>query len=62
MNQVSTVELGQDTASDALWYKDAVIYQLHVKTFFDANDDGFGDFAGLMSKLDYIQDLGVSAL
>ncbi|HEX7220437.1 MAG TPA: maltose alpha-D-glucosyltransferase [Burkholderiales bacterium] len=66
MNQVSTAELGSRTgeqaASDALWYKDAVIYQLHVKTFFDANDDGFGDFAGLMSKLDYIQDLGVSAL
>ena len=66
MNQVSTAELvshsGEQITSDALWYKDAVIYQLHVKTFFDANDDGFGDFAGLMSKLDYIQDLGVSAI
>ena len=62
MNQVSTVEVAEQTTSDALWYKDAVIYQLHVKTFFDANDDGFGDFAGLMSKLDYIQDLGVSAI
>ena len=42
-----------------LWYKDAVIYQLHVKAFFDSNNDGMGDFAGLTSKLDYIQDLGV---
>jgi maltose alpha-D-glucosyltransferase/alpha-amylase len=47
---------------DALWYKDAVIYQLHVKAFFDSNNDGMGDFAGLSSKLDYIQDLGVSAI
>ena len=39
---------------DPLWYKDAVIYQLHVKAFFDANDDGIGDFRGLASKLDYV--------
>jgi maltose alpha-D-glucosyltransferase / alpha-amylase len=50
------------TEQDALWYKDAVIYQLHVKAFFDSNNDGMGDFAGLTSKLDYIQDLGVSAI
>ena len=49
-------------ADDALWYKDAVIYQVHVKAFFDSNGDGIGDFAGLCSKLDYIQDLGVSAI
>ena len=49
-------------ASDALWYKDAVVYQVHVKAFFDSNNDGIGDFRGLCSKLDYIQDLGVSAL
>jgi maltose alpha-D-glucosyltransferase/alpha-amylase len=62
MNQLlaSAAEVSPDT--DALWYKDAVIYQLHVKTFFDANNDGYGDFQGLMAKLDYIQDLGVSAL
>jgi len=48
--------------SDALWYKDAVIYQVHVKTFFDANDDGYGDFPGLIKKLDYIQELGVNCL
>ncbi|HYD29563.1 MAG TPA: maltose alpha-D-glucosyltransferase [Azospirillaceae bacterium] len=47
---------------DRLWYKDAVIYQLHVKAFFDANNDGIGDFAGLTRKLDYLQDLGVTAL
>ena len=44
------------------WYRDAVIYQLHVKSFFDANDDGIGDFAGLLQKLDYIAELGVDTL
>ncbi len=48
--------------SDPLWYKDAVIYQLHVKSFFDSNDDGIGDFPGLTAKLDYIERLGVTAL
>ena len=47
---------------DPLWYKDAVIYQLHVKSFFDANNDGIGDFPGLIAKLDYIADLGVNAI
>ncbi|HVK99052.1 MAG TPA: maltose alpha-D-glucosyltransferase, partial [Dongiaceae bacterium] len=47
---------------DPLWYKDAVIYQLHVKSFFDSNNDGIGDFEGLISKLDYIADLGVTAI
>jgi maltose alpha-D-glucosyltransferase / alpha-amylase len=47
---------------DSLWYKDAVIYQLHVRTFCDGNADGIGDFAGLTQKLDYLQDLGVSAI
>ncbi|MFB4390292.1 MULTISPECIES: maltose alpha-D-glucosyltransferase [unclassified Pseudomonas] len=47
---------------DPLWYKDAVIYQLHIKSFFDSNNDGIGDFAGLISKLDYIADLGVNTL
>ncbi|MGA2127751.1 MAG: maltose alpha-D-glucosyltransferase, partial [Xanthobacteraceae bacterium] len=49
-------------AGDALWYKDAVIYQLHVKSFFDSNNDGIGDFPGLISKLDYIADLGATAI
>jgi maltose alpha-D-glucosyltransferase/alpha-amylase len=47
---------------DALWYKDAVIYQLHVKAFFDSNNDGIGDFRGLTQRLDYIQELGVNTL
>ncbi len=47
---------------DPHWYRDAVIYQLHVKSFFDANDDGIGDFAGLLQKLDYIAELGVDTL
>ncbi len=44
---------------DPLWYKDAIIYQTHVKAFFDSNGDGIGDFEGVIQKLDYIQDLGV---
>jgi maltose alpha-D-glucosyltransferase/alpha-amylase len=44
------------------WYKDAVIYELHVRAFFDSSDDGIGDFPGLTAKLDYLQDLGVSCL
>jgi maltose alpha-D-glucosyltransferase/alpha-amylase len=48
--------------TDPLWYKDAIIYQLHVKAFFDANNDGIGDFEGLTRKLDYLQDLGVTVL
>jgi maltose alpha-D-glucosyltransferase / alpha-amylase len=47
---------------DPLWYKDAIIYQVHVKSFFDANNDGVGDFPGLISKLDYIAELGVDAI
>ncbi|MGH6905988.1 MAG: maltose alpha-D-glucosyltransferase, partial [Geminicoccaceae bacterium] len=48
--------------SQADWYKDAIIYQLHIKAFFDANNDGIGDFAGLMQKLDYVQELGVNTV
>jgi maltose alpha-D-glucosyltransferase/alpha-amylase len=44
------------------WYRDAVIYQLHLKSFFDSNDDGVGDFAGLLQKLDYVAELGVDTL
>ncbi len=50
------------TAEDPLWYKDAVIYQVHIKSFFDGNNDGTGDFAGLIEKLDYIEQLGVNAI
>jgi len=48
--------------SDPLWYKDAVIYELHVRSFYDANSDGIGDFRGLIQKLDYLQDLGVTCI
>jgi maltose alpha-D-glucosyltransferase / alpha-amylase len=48
--------------SDALWFKDAIIYELHVKTFHDSNADGIGDFRGLIEKLDYLQELGISAI
>src|SRR3984885_1284009 len=47
---------------DPLWYKDAVIYQVNVKSFFDSNADGIGDFTGLTSKLEYIRDLGVNTI
>jgi maltose alpha-D-glucosyltransferase/alpha-amylase len=49
-------------ANDPHWYKDAVIYELHVKSFFDSTGDGFGDFDGLHEKLDYIEGLGVTCL
>lgn len=45
-----------------LWFKDAIIYELHIKAFCDGNGDGIGDFQGLMTKLDYLQDLGVTAI
>ena len=48
--------------TDAQWYKDAVIYQVHVRTFYDSNGDGIGDFAGLAQKLDYLQKLGITAI
>jgi maltose alpha-D-glucosyltransferase/alpha-amylase len=44
------------------WYKDAIIYQVHVRTFFDSNGDGIGDFQGLAQKLDYVQELGVNTI
>ncbi len=47
---------------DPLWYKDAVIYELHVKAFCDSNGDGIGDFRGLTEKLPYIEDLGITAI
>ena len=56
--QAATIAFTQDP----LWYKDAVIYQLHVKSFFDSNNDGIGDFAGLTQKLDYIKELGVNTV
>jgi maltose alpha-D-glucosyltransferase/alpha-amylase len=50
------------SATDPFWYKDAIIYELHVRAFADSNGDGIGDFPGLMSRLDYLQDLGVTCI
>ena len=48
--------------SDPQWYKDAIIYELHVKAFSDSNEDGIGDFAGLIQRLDYLQQLGITCI
>ena len=45
-------------SDDPLWFKDAIIYEVPVRAFFDSNADGVGDFSGLVAKLDYVQDLG----
>lgn len=50
------------SADDPLWYKDAILYELHVRAFRDTNGDGIGDFRGVIEKMDYLQDLGVTAL
>jgi len=50
------------SAADPLWYKDAIVYELHVRAFKDSNGDGIGDFPGLIQKMDYLQDLGVTCL
>jgi maltose alpha-D-glucosyltransferase/alpha-amylase len=50
------------SAADPLWYKDAIIYEMHVRAFLDSNEDGVGDFRGLTQKLDYLQDLGVTCI
>jgi maltose alpha-D-glucosyltransferase/alpha-amylase len=61
-SELSSILPTSDRYSDPEWYRDAVIYQLHVKSFFDSNDDGVGDFAGLLEKLDYIVELGVNVV
>ena len=50
------------SAADPLWFKDAIIYELHVRAFKDSNADGIGDFPGLIQKLDYLQDLGITCI
>ncbi|MBX0329741.1 maltose alpha-D-glucosyltransferase [Oscillochloris sp. ZM17-4] len=59
---MATKKTPQIFSDDPLWYKDAVIYEVHVRTFCDSDGDGSGDFKGLISKLDYLQDLGVTAI
>jgi hypothetical protein len=51
-----------DIPEQPLWYKDAIFYEVRVRSFYDASGDGIGDFAGLTQKLDYLRDLGVTAL
>jgi maltose alpha-D-glucosyltransferase / alpha-amylase len=66
MNLLSSIDATElpvtELDADELWYKDAIIYQLHVKAFADSNNDGIGDFAGLTEKLGYLQELGVTTL
>ncbi len=52
----------QKQTGEPLWYKDAIIYELHIKSFFDSNGDGIGDLGGVIHKMDYLQELGVTAL
>jgi maltose alpha-D-glucosyltransferase / alpha-amylase len=59
---VADIKAEPKLESDELWFKDAIIYQLHVKAFADSNNDGIGDFVGLTEKLDYLEDVGVTAL
>src|SRR5271166_2962965 len=62
MPRTRRTQEGPPLADDPLWYKDAIIYELHVRAFADSNGDGIGDLRGLIGKLDYLQDLGVTAL
>jgi maltose alpha-D-glucosyltransferase / alpha-amylase len=63
----ATIAVASNTTSDVDrsqpdWFRDAIIYQMHIKAFMDSNNDGIGDFAGLMQRLDYVQELGVTAI
>jgi maltose alpha-D-glucosyltransferase/alpha-amylase len=62
MSRLSRRSEGWAGVEDSLWYKDAIIYQLHVKAFGDSSQDGIGDFRGLIQRLDYLQELGVDTL
>ncbi|MBN1962683.1 MAG: maltose alpha-D-glucosyltransferase [Deltaproteobacteria bacterium] len=59
---MATRQKVKKSSIDPLWYKEAILYELRVRSFYDANGDGIGDFAGLTEKLSYLQDLGVTAL
>lgn len=62
MGQHSPKKKSKYQATSTLWYKDAIIYELHVRAFRDSNRDGYGDFLGLIEKLDYLSDLGITAI
>jgi maltose alpha-D-glucosyltransferase/alpha-amylase len=57
-----TSEMSETVGADPLWYKDAVLYEVHVRAFADSDGDGMGDFKGLTARLDYLQELGVTAI
>ena len=59
---ITAAASGASAPGDALWFKDTIVYQLHIKAFFDSNNDGIGDLRGLTQKLDYIHELGVGAI
>ena len=61
-NHDTTAPVALDWESDPLWYKDAVIYELHIKAYADGNGDGIGDFRGLTERLDHVQSLGVNTI
>src|SRR5580698_7026999 len=61
-NGVPDIATAAALPDDPLWYKDALIYELRVRSFSDSNGDGIGDFPGLTQKIDYLHDLGVTAL
>ena len=54
--------MAAQSKSDPLWFKDAVFYELSVRSFYDSNGDGIGDFPGLFQKLDYLEDLGINTI
>ena len=62
MDATADIKIESKLDMDELWFKDAIIYQLHVKAFADSNNDGIGDFVGLTQKLDYLHELGVTTL
>ncbi|MFL5761881.1 MAG: maltose alpha-D-glucosyltransferase [Thermomicrobiales bacterium] len=59
---MSTTTAHARPLGESLWYKDAIIYETHVRAFFDSDADGVGDFRGLIEKLDYLHDLGITAI
>lgn len=61
-NEEASINMNQKFDEQLHWYKDAIIYELHLKAFYDSNGDGIGDLAGLMQKLDYLRDLGITAI
>ena len=62
MMNKQTIHIDSTLEDNPLWYKDAIIYQVHIKAFADSNADGIGDFLGLIGKLDYLQQLGITAI